>query len=117
VTDDVYEAWMRKLAAAVHEVGATFRVKDYKRGFSAAPSTSFVQQAQDVLAEMGLDGSLYKLAQTTEANVFNRMGIECLVWGPGQSVGNSHAPNENIKIADLQSAAEFYRRFLERFCL
>lgn len=117
VTDAIYEGWMKNLSQAVNEVGATFRVKDYKRGFTARSETPFVQGTQDVLKAMGLDSSLYKLAQTTEANVFHRMGAECLVWGPGQSVGNSHAPNECINIGDLRQAAEFYSRLLERFCL
>ncbi len=117
VTDAIYEGWMRNLGMAVQEVGATFRVKDYKRGFTASPETEFVKGAQAVLAQLGLNSQLQKLAQTTEANVFHRMGAECLVWGPGQSVGNSHAPNESIKISDLRLAAEFYSRLLERFCL
>lgn len=117
VTDAIYEGWMRNLNMAVQEVGATFRVKDYKRGFAASPETDFVKGAQSVLEQMGLNSKLQKLAQTTEANVFHRMGAECLVWGPGQSVGNSHAPNESIRIADLRQAAEFYSRLLERFCL
>ncbi len=117
VTDDIYEAWMKKLNLAVLEVGATFRVKDYKRGFASDPGTPFVQGAQGILRDMGLNSTLQKLAITSEANVFSRLGVECLVWGPGQSVGNSHAPNESIKIADLRVAADFYARLLERFCL
>lgn len=117
VTDDVYEAWMKKLALAVQEVGATFRVKDYKRGFSAAPGTAFVKGSQEILKEMGLNATPQKLPITSEANVFSRLGVECLVWGPGQSVGNSHAPNESINISDLRVATEFYTRVLERFCL
>jgi succinyl-diaminopimelate desuccinylase len=117
VTDEVYEGWMKKLALAVQEVGATFRVKDYKRGFEASPTTAFVTGAQEILKDMGLNPALQKLAITSEANVFNRLGVECLVWGPGQSVGNSHAPNESIKISDLRVAADFYTRILERFCL
>lgn len=117
VTDDIYENWMKKLASAVQEVGSTFRVKDYKRGFSAPPETGFVKGAQEVLRDMGLNPGLEKRAISSEANVFSRLGVECLVWGPGQSLGNSHAPNENIKISDLGLAADFYTRVLERFCL
>ena len=108
---------MKKLSLAVQEVGATFRVKDYKRGFASDPGTHFVQGAQGILRDMGLNSTLQKLAITSEANVFSRLGVECLVWGPGQSVGNSHAPNESINIADLKVAADFYARLLERFCL
>jgi succinyl-diaminopimelate desuccinylase len=66
---------------------------------------------------MGLEPALQKLSVSTEANVFSRLGVKCLVWGPGQSVGNSHAPNESIKISDLKLATEFYRRVIERYCL
>ncbi|MGE4130648.1 MAG: M20 family metallopeptidase [Bdellovibrionales bacterium] len=117
VTDSVYQAWMSDLDSAVREGGATFRVKDYRRGFQTPENTKFVQQAQDVLNDMGLGSQLAKIALTSEANVFARLGVECLVWGPGQSVGNSHAPNERISIKDLELAVEFYRRVIERVCL
>ena len=108
---------MRQLAEAVQREGATFRVKDYKRGFMAKEETEFVSAVRAVAQALGLAPDLHKLAQTTEANVFSRLGAECLVWGPGQSVGNSHAPNECVSISDLRRAAEFYGRLVERFCL
>lgn len=117
VTDEIYENWMSSLNSAVQSVGATFRVKDYRKGFTTSKESSFVQGVQGILGAMSLDRSLDKIGIASEANVFSRLGIECLVWGPGQSIGNSLAPNENIKLNDLQMATEFYRRLLERFCL
>lgn len=117
VTDADYDGWMRKLDLAVREVGATFRVKDYRRGFQADEASEFVKGAQQILSQLGLSPKLHKSALSSEANVFVRLGIECLVWGPGQSVGNSHAPNENIKVKDLRTATDFYRLMVERFCL
>jgi len=117
VTDAVYESWMKKLQRAVEAVGATFRVTDYRKGFTVEAQSDFVRATQEILSQMGLDAGLHKTTAATEASVLNRLGIECLVWGPGQSVGNSHAPNESIKIGDLKAATEFYRRSLERFCL
>lgn len=117
VTDAIYEGWMKKLAVAVQEVGATFRVKDYRKGFSIDESSEFVSGTQQILAKIGLSPKTARVAMSCEANVFIRLGVECLVWGPGQSVGNSHAPNESIKIKDLRMATEFYRAIVERFCL
>jgi acetylornithine deacetylase/succinyl-diaminopimelate desuccinylase-like protein len=117
VTDSVYEGWMSKLEAAVREVGATFRVTDYRKGFTTDAKSEFVQTAQEILAKMKLDASPQKITGVTEASVLSRLGIECVVWGPGQSVGNSHAPNESIKLSDLKLASEFYQRAIERFCL
>lgn len=117
VTDRIYEGWMKNLEGAVQAAGATFRVKDYRKGFATSPESDFVLQSQAILKEMGLGAAPRKMSVATEASVFSRLGIECLVWGPGQSVGNSHAPNESIKIGDLRLATEFYKRVLERFCL
>jgi acetylornithine deacetylase/succinyl-diaminopimelate desuccinylase-like protein len=117
VTDAVYEGWMKKLESAVKSVGATFRVKDYRKGFNTSPESEFVKGAQGVLTAMGLDAALAKATMASEASVFSRHGIECLMWGPGQSVGNSHAPNESVKIGDLRTAIEVYKKLIERFCL
>jgi len=117
ITPALYDQWLQKLERAVREVGATFRVRDYRTGFRTEESGEFVQGTQELLKEMGLPATTAKMTMATEANVFQRLGMECLVWGPGQSVGNSHAPNERIKISDLAKATDFYRRFMERFCL
>ena len=117
VTDAVYEGWMQKLEASVQSVGATFRVKDYRKGFTTNPLSQFVVQSQALLAEMGLSADLHKITMATEASVFSRLGVECLVWGPGLSVGNSHAPNESIRMSELKQASAFYTRAIERFCL
>lgn len=117
VTDAAFEGWMRKLGEAMQSVGATFRVKEYRKGFRTSPDSEFVKQTQMLLKENGLSEALSKITGATEASVFNRLGVECLVWGPGQSVGNSHAPNESVKIEHLNQAIEFYKASMERFCL
>lgn len=116
VHDRTYEAWMKKLESAVQSVGATFRVKDYRKGFTTEESLPFVLESQDTLKSMGLEAGLEKITMVSEASVFSRLGVECLVWGPGQSVGNSHAPNEHVSVSDLKQATEFYKRLMERFC-
>jgi len=76
-----------------------------------------VRIASETLTHMDLKSAPKAFAGATEASVFSRWGVECVVWGPGLSVGNSHAPNESIKMQDLDQAVEFYRHFLEGFCL
>lgn len=117
VTDSIYEGWMKRLGDEVRAVGATFRIIDYRKGFNTPADSPFIKGAQDALKDLGQDSTLHKLAATSEANVFSRLGIECLVCGPGQSVGNSHAPNESVRIQDLRNATEFYKRLIERFCV
>ena len=117
VTDSVYEGWFEKLASSVQAAGATFCVKGYLKGFTADASSDFVRSTLGILTEMGLDPGLHKVSAATEASVMSRTGMECVVWGPGLSVGNSHAPNENIRLSELKTAVAVYRRLAERFCL
>ncbi|HMN68604.1 MAG TPA: M20/M25/M40 family metallo-hydrolase, partial [Bdellovibrionales bacterium] len=115
VTDVIYEGWMRGLESAVGDVGATFRVKDYRKGFSTLPEAEFVTEAGRLLSGLGYEGMPVKSTSASEASVFSRHGIDCLLFGPGMSVGNSHAPNECVKISELRAATDFYRKALERF--
>lgn len=117
VTDQDYERWMGFLAEAARDAGASFRLRSYMKGFSSDENSDFVRSTQGVLTDLGMSADLHKIGVTTEASVISRSGIECLVWGPGQSVGNSLAPNESIKIEDLKRAVSFYTRTMERFCL
>lgn len=52
----------------------------------------------------------------TEGAVFNELGAESIVIGPGRSVGNIHAPNEYNEISQLKKAVDFYAAFLQGFC-
>ncbi len=116
-SDGQYEAWMKELAAAARETGAAFRLLSYVKGFSSGEMSDFVHTTQSVLADLGHTVKINKNGGVTEASVLNRSGVECLVWGPGQSFGNSLAPNESIKIEDLKRAIVFYTRIMERLCL
>jgi succinyl-diaminopimelate desuccinylase len=117
VTDQEYGQWMKVIQDACQQNRATFRVRDYRKGFEVSQSSELVRIASETLTSLSLKSAPGAFAGATEASVFSRWGVECVVWGPGQSVGNSHAPNESIKMRDLDIAVEFYRQFLEGFCL
>jgi acetylornithine deacetylase/succinyl-diaminopimelate desuccinylase-like protein len=116
VTDEVYEEWMKVLRSACEDVGAVFRVTDYKQPFRTADD-SLTQVCQAELTKMGRAPHCGAQSVSNEANVFSRFGLSCVVIGPGQGVGNSHAPNEHVKISELQAAVQFYKGVLERVCL
>lgn len=117
VSNEVYEEWMEILRTACQNVGAVFRVTDYKQSFFTPVDSSLIKTCQSELQKMGLSPECGAQSVTNEANVFSRFGIECVVVGPGVGVGNSHAPNEHVKIQQLHDAAGFYRGVLERVCL
>lgn len=117
ISEQVSMQWIDKLKSGCEEQGATFCVRDYKRSFTLASETDLVRALIDNSRAIGLDCSLGLVESATEASVFSRLGIECIVFGPGQGVGNSHAPNECIEIEALEKATAFYKKAVERLCL
>ena len=112
-----YEKWMFSLRQACSDEGAVFRIGDYKQPFRTDAKSSLVEVCSSALKGLGVDAPLAAQAVANEANVFAKFGIDCAVWGPGQGVGNSHTPNECVRIAELDRAMEFYRHVIERMCL
>lgn len=112
-----YEGWIADMREDCEAVGGVFAVKDYKAAFQTPSDSLIIKTGQKVLASMGQEAHLTQGPSSTEANVFSRFGVECVVVGPGQGVGNSQAPNESIKLSELHQATEFYRRMLEELCL
>ena len=117
VTNENFESWMQLLRKTCESVGGVFRVTDYKQAFKNQSESKFLSICQQQMKSLGLSQVPATQAVTNEANVFSRFGIECVVTGPGQGVGNSHAPNEHVKIRDLNEAIEFYRLVVEKVCL
>jgi succinyl-diaminopimelate desuccinylase len=117
VPEPLYQKWIADLGKACESRGATFRIRDSKRAFHVPKSSGFLNQCQEILKDLGQPSDPQTLSVATEASVLSRMGLECLVFGPGQSIGNSHAPNEKIKMSDLDLATQFYTRVIERICL
>ncbi len=117
VQQDIYESWMALIHQACSEVGAEFRLQDYKRPFRTTENSPFVRGAIQELEKLGLDSQCRSLASTNEASLFSRLGIECLCLGAGLREGNVHTPNEYVTISDLEKAMIFYKKMIERFCL
>ncbi|MCB0408148.1 MAG: M20/M25/M40 family metallo-hydrolase, partial [Bdellovibrionales bacterium] len=109
--------WMTRLGKACEEAGSSFRILDYKKAFHVAKTSEFLQGSCEILKGLNQSAKPQTIAGATEASVFSRLGLECLVFGPGKSLGNSHAPDEKVSIDDLELAIEFYKKAIERFCL
>jgi succinyl-diaminopimelate desuccinylase len=108
---------MGKLRIICEENDSQFRVTDYKKPFRTDESSLFIAGCREELLKMGLSGELISQPSTNESSIFSRTGIDCLCFGPGKREGNAHTPSENVVIADLHKAIEFYRKVIERFCL
>jgi acetylornithine deacetylase/succinyl-diaminopimelate desuccinylase-like protein len=69
------------------------------------------------LATMGRPLDLGAKSGCTEAGLYARAGIPAVVFGPGRSAGNIHAPNEHVAVAELEAAVEFYSTIIAEHCL
>jgi acetylornithine deacetylase/succinyl-diaminopimelate desuccinylase-like protein len=53
----------------------------------------------------------------TEAGIYASWGVPAVIFGPGRSAGNIHAPNECVRVKDLVKAARFYTRVIDEICV
>ncbi len=117
VSQAAYESWMQTLREACAAEGAVFRIGDYKQPFRTLANSKLIETSRAILKGMGLDAAPAAQAVANEANVFAKFGLDCAVCGPGQGVGNSHTPNEYVRIPELDQATTFYRRIIDAMCL
>lgn len=117
VKQEVYDGWMSILNSAALQCGAMFRVTEYKPSFRTEEQSVFTQNCQNVLEQFQLNTDLASTLICTEASVFSRMNMECIVFGPGQSSGNAHSANEHLGIEKLEMSIKIYKKMIERLCL
>ena len=53
---------------------------------------------------------------TTEASVYSALGVDTVVFGPGQASGNIHRPNEHVPLTDLHAAIDVYTAVIRDLC-
>ena len=80
-------------------------------------SSALVMQSREILKRMGLPDQPITKASGTECSVYRPQGIDCIVFGPGVSIGNSHTANEYNILSQLETASQFYGEAVKRFCL
>ncbi len=80
------------------------------------PSSEIARRTTQALGDIGLPANFGFKSGNTEGAIFNQMGAESIVIGPGISMGNIHQPNEFNNLSQLSKAVEFYTAFLRAFC-
>jgi succinyl-diaminopimelate desuccinylase len=78
--------------------------------------SEIARRVEEALKKVGLPASFAAKAGNTEGAIFNAIGAESIVIGPGKSTGNIHSPNEYNGIPELRKAVSFYEAFLRQFC-
>lgn len=116
VQDSVYRSWIGEVETVCAGLGARFSVRDYRRGFDSFDS-DFARGVCEINESLDLPGELKAISTTTEASVFSKLGISCVAYGAGKGIGNSHQPDEKVRLSELNKSIEFYKACIERFCL
>jgi acetylornithine deacetylase/succinyl-diaminopimelate desuccinylase-like protein len=80
------------------------------------PDSEIVRRVGDAQGACGLARAFVVKSGNTEGAIFHDMGAQAVITGPGQAVGNIHAPNEHNEVSQLKKAVEFYAAFLRPFC-
>jgi len=118
VPEKEYKSWMRDLKNNCSKEGAKFSLKRYIPSFNQKLDTDFVKKSYDVAASQELNSGKIKSSPIcTEANLLKKHNIDCLLFGAGVVLGNSHEPNESINLSSLNKSTEFYKKLITQVCL
>jgi succinyl-diaminopimelate desuccinylase len=96
--------------------GARIEVIRSNAPMNTSPASELARRVERAQVDVGLKPEFLVKSGNTEGAIFNAMGVESIVIGPGHAVGNIHAPNEHNEISQLHKAVEFYTTFLNQFC-
>lgn len=116
LAEKTYLEWIEDLKVFCGQMGAVFRVRDHKKPFAIDKNSEFVQQCLKVIRTLEPNCQLATQPVTNEANVFNKLGIETLVFGPGRREGNSQTSQESISIDKLTAAIKVYENLIQEIC-
>ena len=84
------------------------------RAVSLAEDEPAVLLARQAIRALGLVPKLRLICGGTDASILNARGIRCAVLGMGARA--PHTPDEHIRVADLELAAELVKKLLELSC-
>ena len=84
--------------------------------FRAAAASRALAALEHTLRAHGMSTLPELKSGTTEASVYAALGIDTIVFGPGQASGNIHRPNEHVPLADLHAATDVYTAVVRELC-
>ena len=118
IDQETYERWMREIEMACQSVQAQFHITDYLQPFRNKERSSLQEKAREALGDVDAKFETQFGAQwrSGDANVLNRLGVECLLFGPGDIKAQTGSPNEFVDLKDLERATQFYEKVLAKVC-
>ncbi len=108
------------VAGLVHEMeksfpALTFNLREVRAspGYRASLDSAVVTMAMEAQARAGVPIANSVKTGCTEAGVYAAAGLLAVVFGPGPSAGNIHAPNEYNLLSEVEAAVRFYSALLD----
>ncbi|MBF6571552.1 MAG: M20/M25/M40 family metallo-hydrolase [Candidatus Binataceae bacterium] len=100
---------------ADHAAGVTASLTERRAnpGFRSPANSEAVAHAIAALTKAGLPVRTAVKTGCTEAGIYAAAGLHPVVFGPGQSAGVIHAPNEYNLIAQVEGAVRFYSAIVD----
>lgn len=115
--DDKIKKAIQEIAARYPSLNVTAVKERMNPGLNMSLEDDLLRVCRDAMSEVGIEPHFAKKATSTEAAQYFGAGYQAIVFGPGKSQGNSHSPNENNILDQLEKAVEFYERVIEKVCL
>lgn len=114
-----------QLDARIEDIVASLAVDDqpfdvivdrlvFARGAEIDTDHELVDIAVAAAADIGSESEPVGFNAATDARFLVHQGIPTVLFGPGSIEEDAHTVDESIRVDDLVSTAEMYRRFLER---
>ncbi len=114
----------KKIKAGIHAIAAKYPslninavLERMNPSLNMPTDDQLLRICRESMAVVGIDPIFSKKATSTEAAQYFQAGYQAVVFGPGLSQGNSHSPNENNLLDQIEKAISFYEKVIERVCL
>ncbi len=78
--------------------------------------SELIEAATDCLRQVGIPPVLTPWSGNAEGWIFQAAGVETLLFGPGDSLGQSFRPNESVPLIHIERTAAFYQRIIRQLC-
>jgi acetylornithine deacetylase/succinyl-diaminopimelate desuccinylase-like protein len=117
IDQEQLDTWVTRMKKEAESLGGVCNPQRLSPAALTSLSSELVTGAIEIAKKLGLSEKPITKASGTECSIYRKFGIDCIVIGPGVSIGNSHTANEYNFLPQLEKATEFYTEAVKRFCL
>lgn len=111
IPEVVSDEWINKLREEIESIGGTSKLLSQRWPYIYKGEKTFIDQ----LLKLNDSNKPQSLSYTSEADLFERVGFQSLVYGPGE-FGQMFKPNEYVSVKSLEHALNFYKKILIELC-